>query len=114
MSVTLPPAVRASLAIQGREDIVYPRFWLRHGIRVVLTLTDAATGAPVTGAAGVTLLVDRPTDADDRFIPLAAAEIRSGVFAWDLYLDQPGAWRLAAESVAPRFSADRLAFDVIG
>lgn len=115
MSVTLPPAVRASLAIQGREDVVYQRFYLRQGIRVVLTLTDAATGGVIGGPAGVSLLVDRPAaDNDDRFLPMAATEIRPGVFAWDLYLDRSGAWRLTAESTAPRFSADRLVFDVIG
>jgi hypothetical protein len=114
MSVTLPPAVRASLSIQGREDIVSPRFWLRHGVRVVMTLTDAATGAPVTGAAGVSLLVDRPgPDADDQFLSPAATEASPGVWIWDLFLDQPGAWRLGAESTAPRYSADRLSFDVV-
>jgi hypothetical protein len=114
MSLILPPAVRASLAIQGREDIVYPRFWLRHGIRVVLTLTNPADGQPIAAAAGVTLLVDRPgLDADDRFLPPAAVEASPGVFVWDLFLDQPGAWSLGAESTAPRYAADRLSFDVV-
>ncbi|EHM03455.1 hypothetical protein HMPREF9946_00103 [Acetobacteraceae bacterium AT-5844] len=114
MSATLPPAVRAELSIQGRELILLPRFWVRQGIRAVLTLTDAASGRLIIGAAGVTLLVDRPApDSDDSFPHPQGAEIRPGVFAWDLWLDQPGRWGLQADAATPRFAADRLAFDVV-
>jgi hypothetical protein len=113
MSGTYPPAVQARLSIAGREDVPRPRFWQGDGIRVLLTLTNVETGAPITGAGGITLTIDRPGAADDAFAQTEPPEIRPGVFALDLLLDTAGAWTIQAEILSPRCAATRLLFDAI-
>jgi hypothetical protein len=113
MSGTYPPAVQARLSIAGREDVPRPRFWCQDGIRLLLTLTDAESGAPVLGASGVSITVDRPGAADDAFAQPGTPEIRPGVFALDLLLEEAGAWEIRATVLSPRCGAARLLFDVI-
>ena len=114
MSGTMPPAVTAELSIAGADLLIYPRFWLNAGVRVVLTLTDTETGQHVTGATGVMMVIDRPGDADDSLSQSQLPTERSpGVWVLDLCGDTAGTWTVRAESTNPRCSADRITFEIV-